>query len=237
MKKLSEKEVLTILNRGVMKLSVIITAGGSSVRFGWNKLLEKLNGKDVFLHSIGKFLPLNPSEIILSASEPFIPEAKRLTGGIPALKIVKGGSTRQESVFNALKACDNPDFVAIHDAARPLVMVEDIKKCLEKAAETGAAILAVKATDTIKKADENGKIIETPERSSLWCVQTPQIFDYELIFNAHKKLAGGSFSDDSGMLEALGHEVYVVEGHYSNLKITTPADICIAQSLLGGERC
>lgn len=80
MKKLSEKEVLTILNRGVMKLSVIITAGGSSVRFGSNKLLEKLNGKEVFLHSIGKFLPLNPSEIILSASEPFIPEAKGLPG-------------------------------------------------------------------------------------------------------------------------------------------------------------
>ena len=214
-----------------MKLSVIVTAGGSSARFGSNKLLEKINGKEVILHSIEKFLPLNPQEIVVSAAESFIPIVQKLTANIRGVKIVKGGSTRQESVFNALKACSSSDFVLIHDAARPLVLLEDIKKCLEKAAETGAAILAVKATDTIKKADSTGKIIDTPERSSLWCVQTPQIFDYNLIFNAHKELESRSFSDDAGMIEALGHDVYVVEGHYSNLKITTPIDIEIARSI------
>lgn len=219
-----------------MKISVIITAGGSSVRFGSNKLLEKINGKEVILHSIEKFLPLKPCEIIVSASESFMPVVEKLTSGIDIIKIVKGGSTRQESVFNALKACDFPDFVSIHDAARPMVRQEDIEKCIEKASVTKAAILAVKATDTIKKADKDGKILETPDRNNLWCVQTPQIFDYKLIFNAHKKLEGASYSDDAGMLESLGHDVYLVEGHYSNIKITTPNDIYIAQSLMSTEK-
>ena len=215
-----------------MKLSVIVTAGGSSVRFGANKLLEKINGKEVILHSIEKFLPFNPSEIIVSAAESFIPVVKKLAGHIPSIKVVKGGSTRQESVFNALKSCNSPDFVLIHDAARPLVRPEDIKKCLDKAVQTQAAILAVKATDTIKKADESGKILETPDRSALWCVQTPQIFSYNLILNAHESLKGRSFSDDAGMLGALGQDVFVVEGHYSNLKITTPVDIFIAEGII-----
>ena len=144
---------------------------------------------------------------------------------------MRGGKTRQESVFNALKACSNPDYVCIHDAARPLIKLENIKNCLKKAEKTGAAITAVKATDTIKKVDENGKITETPDRSKLWCVQTPQIFEYKTILSAHEKLAGKSFSDDAGMLEFLGIPVYVDEGDYSNIKITTPKDILLAELL------
>ena len=83
-----------------------------------------------------------------------------------------------------------------------------------------------------KKADESGKILETPDRSALWCVQTPQIFSYNLILNTHETLKGRSFSDDAGMLEALGQDVFVVEGHYSNLKITTPVDIFIAEGII-----
>lgn len=216
------------------KLSIIITAGGSSTRYGKvNKLLEKINNKEVILHSIEAFFSINPQEIIISASESLEPIIKDLTKNYTQqnIKIVRGGSTRQQSVFNALKACDNPDYVAIHDAARPLIKMEHIAKCFEKAFEKKAAIVAVKAVDTIKKVDKNNKIIETPDRNTLWCVQTPQIFEYNMILNAHKTLKEESFSDDAGMLEYLGEDVYVVEGDYTNIKITTQKDIVLANML------
>lgn len=217
-----------------MKLAVIVTAGGTSSRYGnTNKLLEKINGKEVILHSIEAFLPFAPEEIIVSASESLEHIIIKLLKeyNLDCVKVVRGGLTRQASVFNALKACSRPDYVAIHDAARPLVCTKDIDACLNKAIDTKAAIVAVKAVDTIKKADENGKIVETPDRNVLWYVQTPQIFDFNLIFDAHKKLEGLSFSDDAGMLESLGETVYVSQGSYSNIKITTKKDIYIAQSL------
>lgn len=218
------------------KISVIITAGGSSTRYGnKNKLLETLKGKEVILHSIDAFLPLEPEQIVISASqslEPIIKDLLEKQTTFNNIKIVLGGPTRQESVFNALKACDSPDFVLIHDAARPLVKTDDIRKCLAKAKETKAAILSVKAVDTIKKVNESQEIIETPDRNYLWSVQTPQIFDYSLILGVHKKLAGESFTDDAGMLEHEGILVNVVEGSYSNIKITTQNDIAIAEVLM-----
>ena len=160
------------------------------------------------------------------------PIIKDLGKDIKGLKVVRGGLTRQQSVYNALSACENPDIVAIHDAARPLVKKSDIEKCIKKAIEKKAAILAVKAVDTIKRVDETGKIIETPDRNFLWAVQTPQIFDYKLIMDVHKNLEGLSFSDDSGMAESLGYDVYVTEGSYSNIKITTKKDLLLAQELI-----
>lgn len=216
-----------------MNLAVIITAGGSSSRYGKkDKLLEKLNNKEIILHSIEAFLPLEPTEIIISTTESLEIHIKNLTAHINNLKIVRGGETRQASIFNALKACKTPDIVAIHDAARPLIKLNDIQKCIEKAKESKAAILGVKAIDTIKKTDSNNKIIETPDRNNLWTVQTPQIFDFNLIFETHQKLAGKSYSDDSGMVEACGINVFIVEGSYSNIKITTPKDLYLAQMLL-----
>ena len=215
-----------------MKISVVITAGGTSSRYGTkNKLLEKINNKEVLLHSIDAFLSFNPEEIIISVSENLENIAKDLTKNYKNLKIVRGGATRQASIYNALKHCSNPDIVAIHDAARPLIKKNDIQNCIEKAIKTNAAIVAVKAVDTIKKVDENGKIIETPDRNYLWTVQTPQIFDYKLILSAHQKLENQSFSDDAGMLEYLGYEVFVSEGSYSNIKITTKKDLYLAEEL------
>ena len=217
-----------------MKLTVIITAGGSSTRYGkTNKLLEKIKDKEVIIRSIEAFLPLKPYEIIVSASESLEPVIKELLKkyGLEQVKVVRGGATRQASVFNALKACNAPDYAAIHDAARPLIKKEDIEKCLEKAIKTDAAIVAVKAVDTIKVVNKDGEIIDTPDRETLWYVQTPQIFEYNLIMQAHQKFAGQSFSDDAGLVEASGKKVYVSEGSYSNIKITTKKDIYLAQLL------
>ena len=216
------------------KLAVIITAGGSSTRYGkTNKLLEKIKDKEVIIRSIEAFLPLKPYEIIVSASESLEPVIKELLKkyGHNQVKVVRGGETRQASVFNALKACNAPDYAAIHDAARPLVKEEDIKKCIKKAVETKAAIVAVKAVDTIKVVKKDNEIIDTPDRETLWYVQTPQIFEYNLIMQAHKKFEGQSFSDDAGLVEASGKRVYVSEGSYSNIKITTKKDIYLVQLL------
>ena len=216
-----------------MKFAVVVTAGGSSARYGKNKLLEKIDNKEVILHSIEAFLPFNPSQIVVSASKEFEPVLKELlnNNNLSFVQIVIGGATRQASVYNALKACEEPDIVAIHDAARPLIKKEDIEKCLNKAIETKAAIVGVKAVDTIKQTDNNNKITATPDRNNLWYVQTPQIFDYKIVMQAHKKFEGQSFSDDAGLVEASGKKVYVSEGSYSNIKITTKKDIYLAQLL------
>lgn len=216
-----------------MKFAVVITAGGSSARYGKNKLLEKINDKEVILHSIEAFLPFEPCQIVVSASKDFEPILKELLNrnNLANIEVVLGGTTRQASVFNALKACNNPDIVAIHDAARPLIKKEDIQNCLDKAKISKAAIVGVKAVDTIKKTDKDNKITDTPNRNELWYVQTPQIFDYKLIMQAHEKFEGQGFSDDAGLVEALGENVFITEGSYSNIKITTKKDIYIAQML------
>lgn len=221
------------MQNNIGDLSVIITAGGNSSRYGQNKLLETINNKEVIIHSIEAFLNLNAKEIIVSVSKEFQDEFKLLLEKYNLLnvKTVLGGATRQASIYNALKVCQYKGLVAIHDAARPLVKEQDIKNCIYLAKDKNAAILAVKAVDTIKIVDENGKITQTPDRNTLWSVQTPQIFEYELIYNAHKILVGESFSDDAGMLEHLGYPVYVCEASYSNIKITTKKDIYLAQLL------
>ena len=218
-----------------MNISLIITAGGTSSRYGnKNKLLEKINGKTVIEYCVEKFLTIKEiSKIVIPSNEEIIPEFEKLFKINTKIKIIKGGKNRQESVFNALKFVNEADYVLIHDGARPLVKTEDIRKVIDKMLSDNAAILAVKTIDTIKKVDETGKIIKTIDRSDLYNVQTPQGFKFDLIFEAHKKLEGQNYTDDAGMLEALGQTVYVVEGNYSNFKITTKQDIERMKILIG----
>jgi len=220
------------------KIALLITAGGASVRFGRNKLLEVVCGKPVILHTITAFSNVKVSQIVITVSEEL---KKELLGMIESdsvlknmkIKLVNGGKTRQESVFNGLQALDkDTEMVIIHDGARPLVSENVIEKCVKKALETRAAIVAVKAVDTIKEVNSDGLIISTPNRENLRCVQTPQVFDYNLILDAHKKLEGEAFSDDAGVLEKLGVPVYVTEGEYSNIKITTPSDVEVLENYL-----
>lgn len=214
-----------------MKIKAIIPAGGSSSRYkGKNKLLEILNGKPVILHSIDTINSIeNIEEIIIPSSLELMPILEDILKNYDNVKAIQGGKNRQESVYNGLKNCGECDFVIIHDGARPLIKKPTILKCLESAYKNKAVIVAVKTIDTIKIVDENLKIIETPNRENLWNVQTPQIFDYNLILSAHQKLAGQNYSDDAGLLEALGINVFVVEGEYSNFKITTENDLIQAK--------
>lgn len=220
-----------------MTIKAIIPAGGSSSRYkGGNKLLEALCGKAVIMHSIDKLKSIDEiAEIIIPASLELMPVLKEMLKDYENISVIQGGATRQESVYNGLKACKNCNLVLIHDGARPLIAKETILKSIKSAKEKKAVIVAVRTIDTIKVVDKNLKITKTPNRNDLWNVQTPQVFDYKLIMEAHEKLKGQNFSDDAGLLENLGDSVYVVEGEYSNLKITTAEDIIIAETKM--ENC
>ena len=202
------------------KISVIVTAGGTSRRFGSNKLLEKIGKKSVIQTTVDKFLK-HCDEIIIPASD----EIRTVISKNPKVKFVQAGKTRQESVYNALKACSGTDWVLIHDGARPFVDEGIIKNTIKEVQVKNAIIVAVGAIDTVKICDENGKILSTPKRETVFCAQTPQAFYFPTIFKVHQALASENFTDDASMMEFLGHDVFVIEGNYKNKKITLPEDL------------
>lgn len=217
-----------------MNFSAIITAGGSSQRFGnKDKLLEKIHSQEVIKHTVKAFLEIKEiNEIIICANPSIIEEIKNIFKNQPKMKIIEGGSTRQQSVFNGLKACVACDYVLIHDGARPMISSEIIRRAIKVVQDKKALTVATKTIDTIKQVDENLKIIKTIDRSSLYNTQTPQAFEYKLIKQAHEELKGQNFTDDAGMVESLGHDVYVIDGDYTNIKITTQNDIKLAETYL-----
>jgi 2-C-methyl-D-erythritol 4-phosphate cytidylyltransferase len=141
-----------------------------------------------------------------------------------------GGPRRQDSVVNGLGRLTDCYWVVIHDGARPLVTVDLIERGLEVAGQTGAAIAAVPVTDTIKLADDDLLVQGTPPRRSLWAVQTPQVFRFDIIAEAYRQ-AKFEVTDDSTPVERLGHTVKIYPGAYDNIKITTPDDLVLAEIL------
>lgn len=215
-----------------MKVNAIITAGGTSSRFGnKNKLLEQINGCEVIKYTVDAFRYSNIDEIIICANLSIMDELKELFKDYEKVRIIEGGQTRQQSVYNGLKA-DRCDYVLIHDGARPVITTELINICIEMVKENKALSVMTKTIDTIKEV-EHGKIVKTIDRSKLYNTQTPQAFEYDLILSAHQKYAGRNFTDDAGMVEAMGADVYVIDGSYKNIKITTQSDIELAKIYLG----
>lgn len=211
------------------KIGTIITAGGVSNRFGSNKLLENLpDGKSVICTTIEKFLPFC-DEIIIPCHDDVKKHIENImSGNLDKIKFAQFGKTRQESVFNGLIECENnggADIVLIHDGARPFIEPETIRQTIEKLKEHKGVCVGIYATDTIKITDNSGKIIKTIDRNTVFQAQTPQGFHFDTILNAHKKLKGESFTDDSSMLEHLGIEVYALLGTQSNKKITFREDL------------
>lgn len=209
--------------------SVIITAGGTSSRFGnKNKLLEIINNKTVIEETVSKFIDFNNiSEIIIPANISIINQLKNMFIS-EKIKIIEGGNTRQESVYKGLKQVTN-SFVIVHDGARPLIDKTIISEVMNSVLVKSAVSVMVKTTDTIKEINDNGEIIKTIDRTKLYNTQTPQAFKTKLILSAHKKLCHKTFTDDCSMLEELGIPVYMVEGNYKNIKITTKTDLDFAK--------
>ena len=204
------------------KFSVIITAGGTSSRYGkTNKLLEKINDLSVIEETVNKFIDIEQiSDIIISANSGIIDVLNKMFQS-SIISIIEGGNTRQKSVYNALKCVKTP-YVLIHDGARPLVTKDIIKNTIEYTVKYDAVSVMTKTTDTIKEVDDTGRIIRTIDRSKLYNTQTPQGFKTSLILDAHEKLKDGNYTDDCSMLD-------IVNGSYTNIKITVKNDLDFAK--------
>lgn len=217
----------------------IILLAGQSTRYnkGINKNLDSLDDKAVIEHSITKFLNNDlVNEIILAVRPEDIEVVlehihNNKDNNTKPIKIVPGGSTRQESVYNALQIV-NTDIVIIHDGARPLVKDSYIRKCIESMDEYYASTIAVKAKDTIKIGNENNEVVETTNRENTWVIQTPQCFDTNLIKYVHEKYKNDFVTDDCSLVEKEGITVKLLEGDYTNIKITTKDDMDIAKKLI-----
>lgn len=221
----------------MVDVAIIVAAGsGSRMKSSKNKLLLPLGEKTVIERTVKTFEDIPQiGEIIVVCREE---ELETMSSILPGEKItfVIGGKTRQESVKNAVETID-PDeceTVIIHDGARPLVTKEEILETLEEAKRTGAAATGVFVKDTIKVINDDYVITDTPDRTKLVAIHTPQIFNLKLYLKAVEKAAmqKKDFTDDCKLLENIGVPVSVVIGEYGNIKITTPEDIPMAQAIL-----
>lgn len=216
-------------------IAVILGAGnGTRMGIDKSKLLLDLCGKTVIERSVEAFLNLAVvDEIIVVCRECDVEEFSRLLPD-EEVSFVIGGATRQESVRNAVETIDECDYIIIHDGARPLVSQNIILKTLDEAQISQAAATGVYVKDTIKVIDKDLNIVETPERSSLISIQTPQIFDFSVYKKALEKAIEekADFTDDCRLVENLGLQVKTVIGEYENLKITAKSDVILAQALL-----
>ena len=219
--------------------SALIAAAGSSQRMeGENKLLLPLGGKPVLAHTLQAVdAAANVNEIIIATREEdivLIADLCKQWGIQKPVKIIAGGATREESVLRAAtEANPDADFLAVQDGARPFVTPELIDSVIEAARVNLAAAPAVPVKDTIKVATD-GVVRQTPDRSTLFAVQTPQVFDAQLLRAALKSAveANVPLTDDCSAVERLGKEIYLTPGLEDNIKITTPFDLVIAEAIL-----
>jgi 2-C-methyl-D-erythritol 4-phosphate cytidylyltransferase/2-C-methyl-D-erythritol 2,4-cyclodiphosphate synthase len=222
---------------GSVKTAAIIAAGGKSRRMsGEDKLLADLGGVPVMIRAVSAFERAESiSEIIIAAAPESAERIRDLCEkhGVSKLKaVVNGGESRRESVLNAVNEV-SPDIeiIAVHDGARPFITPENINRLIASAKEKGAVIPAVRVKDTIKTVS-GGKIISTPDRDGLYAAQTPQVFRLADYLEAARKTEGVPATDDALMLEEVGFPVFITEGDYNNIKITTPEDLTAARTLL-----
>ena len=223
-------------------VSVVVAAGGSSTRMcGVDKLFAEISGIPVLAITLSALNSCRyVNEIILVTSEENIIAASELCrryAFTKVTKIIKGGETRVQSVYNGVQeASREAEIIAVHDGARPFVTEKIIAGTVKAAAEYGAAAPFVPVKDTVK-VGKGGFVSSTPDRSELFVIQTPQVFDSGLIkaalYNAiEKKL---NITDDCSAVEAIGGTVKLVEGSYDNIKITTPEDLRIAEAIFNSE--
>lgn len=203
----------------------------------------EIAGKAILNHTIEKFINIQGlKQIIIVASTQNVPVVRELisdyTHTDKHILVVEGGKERQDSIYNALQQIDDDiELVMVHDAVRPFVNNSQVLRCIESAAEYGAAVLAIPVRDTIKSVGAENFVEVTPDRSKLWQVQTPQVFKRGILINAYEQAMKEGFTgtDDSSLVEAFGGKVKVVEGEMSNFKITYPIDLKMAEQIIGGE--
>ena len=231
---------LTKLGRKALKLkkcgAVIVAAGSASRMGGIDKVMAPLGGEPMIKRTIRAFQECDAvSEIVIVTREDLILPITAFLGEFPKVTaVVAGGKSRQESVHNGLNALSKDvKLAAIHDGARPLITWQLIDWVIRAANTYGAAAPAIPVKDTIKTV-EGFIVMNTPDRSKLRAVQTPQVFDFDMLRGALVKAAqdGAEVTDDCSAVERMGMKVKIVEGDEKNLKVTTPMDLKIAEMLL-----
>lgn len=217
-------------------VGAIIAAAGHSLRMGGtDKLFAVVGGSPLLVHTLLAFEVCRPvGSIVLVLSSENLQRGEELVrdcGFDKVTAICPGGEHRRDSVRLGLEALAPCEWVVVHDGARPLVTAELIEAALEAAHETGAAIAALPAADTIKEVDASGLVRRTLNRADLWAVQTPQVFRYNLLREAHQQ-AQDDVTDDAALVESMGHSVKVFPGSPRNIKVTTAQDLALAEALL-----
>jgi 2-C-methyl-D-erythritol 4-phosphate cytidylyltransferase len=220
----------------------VIVAGGSSRRMGFNKLTADLEGRPVLAHSVSAFNDCPAVEaLVLVCSSGARAELEKIARAAAPSKlkaVVEGGAHRHLSVAEGLGCVpDDAAMIAVHDAARPLVTPAMIERCLDSARNNGAAACARPVTDTLKRINDEGFIIESVDRTHLWAVETPQIFRAELLRHAYDEViaTGAYVSDETSAVQAAGAPVALVATPEWNGKITYPADLELARLVLRGR--
>ena len=213
--------------------AVIVAAGSSRRMEGVDKLFEPLDGHPLIWYSLDTVMRCRyVDRLVLVLSSENLDAGQALIDECGwAVDVCGGGVRRQDSVLNGLHILEKCEWVLIHDGARPFLDEIMIVRGLDAARETGAAVAAVPATDTIKLSDEYQTVIETMPRDRLWVVQTPQIFKWDLLTKAHSCISE-DVTDDAGMVELIGGKIKLFHGSYGNIKVTTPEDLLIASTLL-----
>jgi 2-C-methyl-D-erythritol 4-phosphate cytidylyltransferase len=222
------------------RIAVVVPAGGDGRRMGGvPKPLLELAGRPLLERSIRPFLDRQDVHwVIIALPSDLAAAPPHWLMGDRRIDVVAGGAERGDSVRNALAAVPmEADIVLVHDAARPLVSADIIERCVAAVTDAVSVIAAIRVVDTIKEVDEDGRVIGTPDRSALWAAQTPQAFPAEILRNAHARAAadGVSATDDASLVARYDGTVIVVEGSSSNIKITHPADLEVAERLFGSQ--
>ena len=220
---------------GNKKVTGIILVAGNSSRYGQgrNKNFEVIKGKTILEYSLDIFCNNQYiDDVIIACKENEIKEVEEfITNNNKSIKIIQGGETRKDSVYNCLTTTD-ADIVVIHDGARPMIKQSYINECIESIGEIQGVTIGVKSKDTIKITDENNIVISTTERKNTWIIQTPQCFNRGILLSMHENYKNSEVTDDCMLLEKDNYKVKIIEGDYTNIKITTYEDIEIIKRFL-----
>lgn len=219
-----------------MKKYAVIVAGGSGQRMGTSipKQFLLLQGKPLLWYSLQVFLQaFDDLQIILVVPGDNLAEGERLAkelDGNTRIRVITGGSTRFHSVQNGLACVTSPSIVFVHDGVRCLVSTDLIRRCYTQALEKGSAIPAVAATDSIRVVEGASHLVM--DRNQVRIIQTPQTFRSELLLPAFQRDYTEGFTDEATVVEASGEAVYLIDGEYTNIKITRPVDLLVAERIL-----
>lgn len=215
--------------------AVIVAAGDGGRMRGVDKMLADIGGETVLARAVAPFEECQAvGKIVLVVREDAVAGMRRMVtehGWTRAKDVCAGGRRRQDSVQAGLNALGPCEWIVIHDGARPLVTADIIERGLAAADETGSAVAAVPVVDTIKVSGMDRMVRYTPERGSLWAVQTPQVFRADIIAEAYRNGRDDDVTDDSTLVEQMGHRVKLFPGAHDNIKITVPDDLVMAEAL------